>query len=844
MKKIAGILLIIFTFFICNSVVYGETETVNFDKSFAYGGDYTDTNVSGYGNYWFDLFKIQNTNTKAHCLEAGIDYNNSSSSYTKTVLAGTTAESLGFLKIINSGENDEIINLATRLFYSYINGFKVAGTSITYGKSGFSNIQSGKKISDYCFGNHFFRCSFAKAAYLYTHDNELCSGTYCFTNGKNEYLNKAKSLYLSAVKDYDSTKRTPIYFKYDKSKSELDTDYLWIKSNYKNKICLTENENQCYTKLDSNYYRISRKNAKDYIENEGNTQTLHLYIPGSAILYTIDGYQDMLVLGKPSNAKIKITGDDLTHNTKCEIVSSCSNLDNTCGNDAGTIKFFVKNLSGPDSISLGDCLKSDTSIDKKNIDPNDLLYKSSQKYNGDDIFCLESIGMYLGSSRITVNSKGETFGVYPYISSTLKCASGTTGTEITDSTLMKEILKEYYGDFSGSNINIKDNSTTPKTFSKTPEFEVLSMDKLEELYVDSEYSTDLTTLPNQLLRYSAGLDNVFYKKGTTEKDMLSFDFNSNGKIDSNDASIVSKILLTETDFTNKYDTVYLYFLPEILYSSPLLGKTSTDIMEYNLGYNFALNYGLNLTNNTTIGSYSLNVELYTNKFASIINNSTCSLNCNSDIYFDIPDNLGLYCIMPNGEKANYIDYYNEDETKYSMCNINNSLEFSEPACKEAIGCNPFDVGGIDYWYRPITLNDVFPNTMNDTSKKPSLKNKYRVTGANWAVKKGRETQQEIEKDGEKIYKNNTSSTTKNKVYYKITLTPQNMKEIRDYNDNQEKYDEGYADFTLDCDDKGFACKSSFLTDLLDENYGDYNDNEFNLSNARNWTKYTDGTAWK
>lgn len=906
MKKIAGILTIIFTFFMCNSVVYGEGETVYaefFTGYPEYKKNYQDYQHNGsvYLNgypYWYNDYNLGGV--YAHCLEAGEPFASDKISWTKTNYTSNSGITAAYLYILNNS-SEQVESLAVRMMYAYIN------------KDYRNSDKTNNCVADNNDTGPVFKCVFAKASNYKTMGEIEDNCPKCFDKYGNGNTNLAP-VYNEAVSIYNSASVGSGKLSFEIVK--INADSIQIKSKYGNTIYVIEDApTSVYIPIKGNlkseeyYYTIDSKYYK-------NSNTLYIYIKGTISIYSHVDYQDMMVVNRGDYTKIKIndilqcnvspklnpknsnfnvteyknagclcktynttkeynqadfnaisnhayTNDYINKNNikaivktsveklqeeyinqcppPCKIETSCSGLDNTCGDNVGLISTKLTAQSGMD---LAKCLASDTSSNKNVIDPEGLLYKSNVKDGVDPIYCLESMGVYLGKTKIKTFSKGDTFGVYPYLSSKITCASKNK--MITN----LNIINDYYTNFSQkSDLTITDNSTNPKTFSSTPSFVKLDKNKIKEIYTNTKSTkngnikdTDLADLSNQLLNYiSKDPANVFI--GNTYEEMKSFDFNANGTIDSGDVEITNRVL----SFSD--NTVYLYFLPKTLYSKPILGPTYSNLEVYNLGYTFALNYGLDLKNDTKISNYSLKATLSNLKLTSKANISTCLLNCKSDIYYHEPNSGIDYCTDTSGNKYYYSTYYNKDKTKYSMCNIDDELNdesnFNEAACKEAIPeCNPFDVGGIDYWYRPITLNDVFPNTKNDTSKKSFLKNKYRVTGSNWATKKGRETQQEIEKDGEKIYKNNTSSTTKNKVYYKITLTPQNMKEIRDYNDDQEKYDEGYADFTLDCDDKGFACKSSFLTDLLDENYGDYNDNEFNLSNARNWTKYTDGTAWK
>ncbi len=115
-------------------------------------------------------------------------------------------------------------------------------------------------------------------------------------------------------------------------------------------------------------------------------------------------------------------------------------------------------------------------------------------------------------------------------------------------------------------------------------------------------------------------------------------------------------------------------------------------------------------------------------------------------------------------------------------------------------------GGINIIYRTISLRNPFPgktagsgvgNTTNKFSLDPHI---GRYPGSNWNSVKLVETQ---------ILKNR--GVEGNAVYqkdplYTFILDTNTIKEIRKYNDSREN-NEGYADFTLDCDTNGVACIS-------------------------------------
>lgn len=907
MKKTLGILIIIFTFFICNNVVNGVTFGV-FGETYYSSNDNDSILANTNKKYLVKIYSITNVdNSKALCIDpqkgspegttSGWEIQQNDSKQAKafaSIIEAYSFYSINDLqlsitlrllqaKIQDLGKEDIISKPNSRMDYTFnaIIGTKIKFDLITE----FDDYSCNKED---CFRN---------TGYKYTEDGKTISS-------EDSYLKEVFKYYKEAVKELDSTTVEGYSLEF----SKLESDYVKLKASFSLDLSYKNQENGKIQTLspytyDNNYYYFKVRINEYPLDNTFNIKVFTSTI--SRYNNTTINYQSMLVFQEPvtgvkstekkfviplcnvspklnpKNSNFNVTEYKnagclcKTYNTTkeynqadfnaisnhaytndyinknnikaivktsveklqeeyinqcpppCKIETSCSGLDDTCGaNEVGTVSSRI--VSSNNNYTLNQCLQN------SNLEGKDLLYHST-KFPG--VYCLEDIKVYMGKSKVLVSSAGGTFGIYPHITSKITCA--TKDGMISNSDIYDEYLKNFR-----NNTNITINEEEDSFSQTSPKFE-----KYTNILgdIDGDGIID-TTDARKILRFSEMLEDL------SEDQKKTADIDGDGIITQTDAEIALRIA-SDLDknvggFPNKSkqsDTVYLFFYPNKLFTTPIMGKTyMINAIErnrvYNLGYTFALNYNLPLINGE-IGKYNLDLTLgskLNNKFNTT---EDCKKECSGSFYFEKPELNGKYCPPeyrnPDGSLISYLERYNQNSTIYSMCDIRNSSNFNEVLCQEAIGCYS---GGIDFWYRPITLNDVFPNTKNDFSIKPL--SKYRVTGSNWATKKGRETQQEIEKDGEKIYKNNTSSTTKNKVYYKITLTPQNMKEIRDYNDDQEKYDEGYADFTLDCDDKGFACKSSFLTDLLDENYGDYNDNEFNLSNARNWTKYTDGTAWK
>lgn len=132
--------------------------------------------------------------------------------------------------------------------------------------------------------------------------------------------------------------------------------------------------------------------------------------------------------------------------------------------------------------------------------------------------------------------------------------------------------------------------------------------------------------------------------------------------------------------------------------------------------------------------------------------------------------------------------YNGGTFSYE-CNANVANYFS---------CDDDDcVKGTKIIYRPISLTNPFPYTKNEGSYM------YRGIGANWS------------KELAETYILNNRNVNDYNVYsltplYTITLTPSDIKEIRQYNKKHS-----YNDFNLTCTD-GYNCLSKFLWEDFNE----------------------------
>lgn len=122
------------------------------------------------------------------------------------------------------------------------------------------------------------------------------------------------------------------------------------------------------------------------------------------------------------------------------------------------------------------------------------------------------------------------------------------------------------------------------------------------------------------------------------------------------------------------------------------------------------------------------------------------------------------------QNAGYVCHYltNCDNCKFT-CTDKNNCKFIQRECtggKCTLTCKNclFDGKTNNFTYRTVSVNNLNPNT--------------RSLGYNWSNVKGETTKKEIETTSDTIYE---------KPQYSYTLTPTNLKNIRDYNDDAGSY---------------------------------------------------------
>ena len=120
--------------------------------------------------------------------------------------------------------------------------------------------------------------------------------------------------------------------------------------------------------------------------------------------------------------------------------------------------------------------------------------------------------------------------------------------------------------------------------------------------------------------------------------------------------------------------------------------------------------------------------------------------------------------------------------------------------KPPTGMGINDEGYLTYYYRSVSLNDLFPNSSGGGSLTGS-----RPAGSNWTNDKGQQAYNAITAAGEFAYE---------EPEYSYLLTPSSTAKIRAYNSAQEALG-GFADFGLSCNEYGYDCTSMFLDDFDD-----------------------------
>ena len=174
------------------------------------------------------------------------------------------------------------------------------------------------------------------------------------------------------------------------------------------------------------------------------------------------------------------------------------------------------------------------------------------------------------------------------------------------------------------------------------------------------------------------------------------------------------------------------------------------------------------------------------------------------------DDHNIYPILsstPVGKKQDIITFITGDKNKKGNDELSDFTYTCDYVVKNNTTTPDPEPGGdpgdypeeyMNYYYRTISLNDVFPDHRG--SKRPY----------NWRYVINEQT---IEKNANKTY----ASTPE----YAVILTSNNMRNIRKYNLGKEK-EGGYLDYSLDCIivSGKRECKSDFLNNIISGDYAE------------------------
>lgn len=191
-------------------------------------------------------------------------------------------------------------------------------------------------------------------------------------------------------------------------------------------------------------------------------------------------------------------------------------------------------------------------------------------------------------------------------------------------------------------------------------------------------------------------------------------------------------------------------------------------------------------------TYGLNPIYASNGEGKLIEKSECKNNACKFLGY------GFASKLDDKDGKYYIPFSLEFKTsslKSSVNNVDNACEYT--LVREIIDV-PDDESkneNVNVEFRIIDSKNPFPGR----------KGIGRITGKNWCSSDDCSNKNEIVLS-EIINSNDSYDKTKEGPIYEIRLTPETIKQIRDYNEESKYYD----DYTLTCDENGENCKSAFL----------------------------------
>lgn len=152
--------------------------------------------------------------------------------------------------------------------------------------------------------------------------------------------------------------------------------------------------------------------------------------------------------------------------------------------------------------------------------------------------------------------------------------------------------------------------------------------------------------------------------------------------------------------------------------------------------------------------------------------------------------------MANGNYTCSYDVTNE----ITIYDCDDNYDDHTCKCLDGTDCSKNVDGqvGMGVYYRPISLNDVFPHSSYSPTVGGTINVNTRNIGENWTTAKAVQVVKEIQSSGDNLI-------IDKKPQYVVKLTPSIMKKIRSYNDNTT-----YLDNSIYKCDNNLICYSSFL----------------------------------
>lgn len=293
---------------------------------------------------------------------------------------------------------------------------------------------------------------------------------------------------------------------------------------------------------------------------------------------------------------------------------------------------------------------------------------------------------------------------------------------------------------------------------------------------------------------------------------------------------------------------------------------SFEIKKVDIKVNLPLSYiskvNSDVAYKTTGDSKAYKVDYHNSKFESITNFNflrfynknnerkyyTSILSDSTNIKYKEVDNKKYIYLLPykEAQKNIHVTSSNVGEGKFGSnikCYYGLHNNFYNPPCTSPSDCETSEPTGIQYIYRPIDLDDVFPNNRNPRFNWTGTLNRADKTenGAALYAKDNYmeydvdpiKLTQEIEEKGENIY------TDSGEYDYEFVLTKENIRNIRNYNKTIRDYNDdciegdndschNYLDYNMNCykNSQGKEICTSYFLDNIDGNSGSNSGSNF------------------